>query len=297
MARAQADETRSGEQGNGRLNSFDVQYRRLVERIMTTGAEEVNARTGHAVRALPGMTLEIEDSAADFPLLTLRKIPLRTFIAEQIWFLTGERVATDVLTQNTHIWDDFTNLNGVIGTAYGYRWRRHFHRDQIAELVELLERDPSSRQGVVIAWDPSMDGLAGGVQRKNVPCPFAFTVNIIAGRLNLHNIVRSNDVLLGLPHDVAGFALLQHMLAGRLGVRPGKYTHSISHAHIYDVHYDAAEVLVSRVPAHPPIPLATPPDAYERALAGDVALVKEIEAALAAHYAPQPALPKLQIVL
>jgi thymidylate synthase len=297
MSAVHTDGTRPADQGSAPLNTFDAQYRHLVERIMRDGVEEVNARTQHAVRALPGVTVEIEDVAGDFPLLTLRKIPLRTFIAEQIWFLTGERVATDVLSQNTHIWDDFTNLNGVIGTAYGYRWRRHFHRDQIAELVELFERDPSSRQGVVIAWDPSMDGLAGGVQRKNVPCPFAFTVNIIGSRLNLHNIVRSNDVLLGMPHDVAGFALLQHILAKRLGVRPGKYTHSISHAHIYDIHYDAARTLAERVPAHPPIALDIPDDAYERALGGDVALVAQIEGALARQYHPQPALPKLRIVL
>jgi thymidylate synthase len=297
MTSLHADESRPARQGSAPLSSFDQQYHHLVKRIMSDGIEEVNARTGHAVRALPGMTIEIDDAAADFPLLTLRKIPLRTFIAEQVWFLTGERVATDVLTQNTHIWDDFTNLDGVIGTAYGFRWRRHFHRDQVAELVEMLERDPSSRQGVVVAWDPSMDGLAGGVQRKNVPCPFAFTVNIIGGRLNLHNLVRSNDVLLGLPHDVAGFCLLQHILARRLGVRPGKYTHSISHAHIYDIHYEAAHELLRRAPSHPPIALEVPASAYERALAGDVTLVKEIEQALAAQYHPQPALPKLPIVL
>jgi thymidylate synthase len=279
------------------MGSFDEQYLRMVERILTQGVEERNQRTDHVIRALPGLTLEIADVAADFPLLTLRKIPIKTFIAEQVWFLTGERIATNFLTQFTKIWDDFTNINGIVGAAYGYRWRHHFHRDQIEDLIHLLENDPSSRHGVVLAWDPATDGLASGIKRKNVPCPFAFTVNIIGGQLNLHNMVRSNDVMLGLPHDVAGFCLLQHIVAARLRVQPGKYTHSISHAHIYDVHFDAAQTLIGRTPNHPAIVLRVPADAYERAQAGDAHIVYELQDQLAAQYAPQPPLPKMQIVL
>ena len=157
------------------MGSLDEQYLGLLKQLMHEGVEEMNARTQHTIRALPGVTIEIADTNTDFPLLTLRKIPTRVFIAEQIWFLTGERLADNFLTQFTHIWDEFTNVNGIVSTAYGYRWRKHFHRDQIEELVHLLERDPSSRQGVVIAWDPAADGLTSGINRKNVPCPFAFT--------------------------------------------------------------------------------------------------------------------------
>jgi thymidylate synthase len=279
------------------MSSLDEQYLGLLKHLMREGVEEVNARTQHMIRALPGVTIEMGDTSRDFPLLTLRKIPTRVFIAEQIWFLTGERIAENFLTQFTHIWDEFTNVNGVVTTAYGYRWRKHFHRDQLAELVQMLERDPSSRQGVVIAWDPAADGLTSGISRKNVPCPFAFTVNIIGGKLNLHNMVRSQDVLLGMPHDIAGFCLLQHILAARLKVQPGKYTHSISHAHIYDVHYEAAETLLGRRPGHAPIVLHVPADAYERGSAGDAQLVHELESQFAAQYHPQPALPKLRVVL
>jgi thymidylate synthase len=279
------------------MTSLDEQYLALLKQLMREGVEELNARTQHTIRALPGVTIEIADTSRDFPLLTLRKIPTRVFIAEQIWFLTGERLAENFLTQFTHIWDEFTNPNGIVTTAYGYRWRKHFHRDQLEELVRLLEQDPSSRQGVVIAWDAASDGLSSGINRKNVPCPFAFTVNIIGGKLNLHNIVRSQDVLLGMPHDIAGFALLQHILAARLKVQPGKYTHSISHAHIYDAHYEAAETLLGRQPDHEPMVLHVPADAYERGLAGDAQLVYELEDQFAAQYHPQPALPRLKIVL
>ena len=100
-----------------------------------------------------------------------------------------------------------------MASAYGYRWRTHFGRDQIGELIELLETDPTSRHGVILMWDPSDDGLAQGTKKKNIPCPYTFTVQIIGGRLHLHLILRSNDMMLGNPHDVSGFAILLHFLA------------------------------------------------------------------------------------
>jgi thymidylate synthase len=276
------------------MTQFDRAYRELLRRILTEGYEERNARTGHVVRALPGQMLTVE---AGFPLLTLRRIPIRMFVAEQVWFLTGSRRPDETLRQFTKIWDEFTNLNGVIPTAYGYRWRRHFGRDQIAELVALLERDPSSRQAVVVAWDPAADGLDSKTLRKNVPCPYSFTANILGGALHLHCIVRSNDMILGCPADAAGFALLQRILAARLGVQVGTYTQSISNAHIYDIHFEAARTLLERDHEHPEIALDLERDALERAERGDVTLVEEIEARLAAQYAPLPPIPGLKIVL
>jgi thymidylate synthase len=130
--------------GEDAMTEFDRVYRELIRRVMAEGYEERNERTGHSVRALPGMTLEVSQG---FPLLTLRRIPVRMFVAEQVWFLTGSRRPDESLRQFTKIWDEFTNLDGVVPTAYGYRWRQHFTRDQIAGLVALLERDPSSRHG------------------------------------------------------------------------------------------------------------------------------------------------------
>jgi thymidylate synthase len=186
--------------------------------------------------------------------------------------------------------------SGVVTVAYGYRWRKHFGRDQLGLLVDLLKKDPSSRHGVVITWDPAGDGL-GGTQKKNVPCPYTFTVNIIGGKLHLHNIVRSNDMVLGFPSDVAGFALLQCILAQKLGVSPGVYSHSISNAHVWDNQYEAASELIGRTHAHDPIRVVLPKNTYDRAEKKDKRLVEEIGGPLAAQYNPLPPVSGLQIVL
>jgi thymidylate synthase len=208
----------------------------------------------------------------------------------------GDRRPSDFLEKYTKIWDDFTNPGGVVTAAYGYRWRSHFGRDQLGKLVDLLEKDPSSRHGVVVAWDPSSDGL-GGISKKNVPCPYTFTVNIIGGRLHLHNMIRSNDVVLGLPHDAAGFSLLLAFLAQRLGVLPGIYTHSISNAHVYDVHYDAVKELIKRDNDHKKVVLSLPEKSFSRAEKADEALVDEIVESLSSQYSPMPAIKGLNIVV
>lgn len=218
------------------------------------------------------------------------------FVAEQVWFLSGARKPDDFLRHFTKIWDIFTNPNDVVTAAYGYRWRKHFGRDQIALLIKLLERDPSSRHGVVMMWDAREDGL-GGTKKANVPCPYTFTVNIIGDRLHLHLIVRSNDVILGLPSDVAGFALLQCILAQRLGVKPGVYSHSISNAHIYENHYVGAKELIKRKNNHKKITLSLPKRSFERAEKKDVKLVEEIVEDLSSQYHPMEAISGLKIVL
>lgn len=278
------------------MTSFDTQYQKILKQILEDGIEEVNERTKHKVKSLPGKTIEIypEDG---FPLLTLRKIPIKIFVAEQIWFLTGSRRPTEFLNKYTKIWDDFTNIDGVVSTAYGYRWRHHFGRDQILLLIKLLEKESSSRHGVIITWDPGNDGLSPTFKKANIPCPYTFTVNIIGGKLHLHNIVRSNDMMLGCPHDVAGFALLQRILAARLGVKVGKYTHSISNAHIYDIHYQAARELIKRKNNHPPIKLKADKDWFDRAVVGDESLVEEIVNIINSQYNPMEQVKGLQIVI
>jgi thymidylate synthase len=278
------------------MNKFDTIYKNLIKDILENGIEETNHRTGHKTKAIPGLTFSIDIENDGFPLLTLRKIPLKMFIAEQIWFISGGRKPEEFLRDFTKIWDEFTNPGDVVTVAYGYRWRKHFGRDQLGLLIKLLEKDPSSRHGVVITWDPAGDGL-GGANKKNVPCPYTFTVNIIGGKLNLHNIVRSNDTILGTPADVAGFALLQCMLAERLGVKPGIYTHSISNAHIYDIHYDTANEIISRNNEHTKIDLNIPKDAFARAEKRDKMLVEEIFSDIMKQYTPMEAIKGIKIVL
>jgi thymidylate synthase len=218
------------------------------------------------------------------------------FIAEQMWFISGARKPEDFLRNYTRVWDDFTNPGDVVTVAYGYRWRKHFGRDQLKLLVDLLSKESSSRQGVIITWDPSQDGLSLE-KKKNVPCPYTFTVNIVGNRLHLHNILRSNDVMLGTIADVAGFALLQYMLAQKLGVKPGIYSHSISNAHIYDIHYDGAKELMNRKNNHDKIVLQLPENAFDRAEAKDPALLDEIFENLSKQYNPMDPIKGLKIVL
>jgi thymidylate synthase len=278
------------------MTPFDTIYQNLLKDIMKRGIAEKNARTGHETKALPGLTFSMDIAKEGFPLLTLREIPIQLFVAEQAWFISGSRKPADFLRQFTKIWDIFTNPGDVVTVAYGYRWRKHFGRDQLKLLVSLLKKDPSSRHGVIVTWDPSADGL-GGVTKKNVPCPYTFTVNIIGGKLHLHNVVRSNDMILGFPHDVAGFALLQCILAQELGVTPGIYTHTISNAHIYDIHYPTAKEIISRKNAHKKITLTLPPKSFSRAEKKDIALVKEITTSFKKQYKPAPAIKGLKIVL
>lgn len=278
------------------MNRFDEMYQTMLKRLVKEGVREVNKRTGHEVAAIPGMHFSHDIEKEGFPLLTLRKIPVKMFVAEQIWFVSGARKPEDFLRSFTKIWDSFTNPADVVTVAYGYRWRKHFGRDQLGLLMKHLKDDPTSRHGVVITWDPAGDGL-GVTSRKNVPCPFSFTVNIIGGRLNLHNIVRSNDMVLGFPSDVAGFALLQLMLAQKLGVKPGIYSHSISNAHLYDNQYDAANEMLKRKNSHKPISIELPKNAYDRAEKKDIKLVEQIVSSFSSQYVPQDAIKGLQIVL
>lgn len=275
---------------------FDTLYQEMLSRIMTEGTREMSERTGHETIAIPGMHFSIDIEKDGFPLLTLRKIPVKMFVAEQVWFIAGTRKPADFLREYTKIWDSFTNPADVVTVAYGYRWRKHFGRDQLGALIDLLKREPSSRHGVIVTWDPAHDGLSL-FKKKNIPCPYSFTVNIIGGRLHLHNIVRSNDMVLGFPSDVAGFALLQIILAQKLGVRPGVYSHSISNAHVYDNQYEAVKELISRDDTHPAINVTLPKNAFDRAEKKDRKLTDEMIKNIADQYRPQPAITGLQVVL
>lgn len=276
------------------MTQFDQQYRDAILKIMNTGYEELNARTGHSTKSLPGINFELDFG---FPLLTLRKIPIKLFVAEQCWYILGSQRPDEFLQNFTHIWDEFTETDGTVAAAYGYRWRHHFGRDQLKDLVDHLLNNPSSRHGVVVTWDPSDDGLGSGTSKKNVPCPYTFTVNIIGNKLHMHNIVRSNDMMLGCPHDVAGFALLNCILAAKLGVKPGKYTHSISNAHIYDIHYQHAWEMTERTNNHGPVYFDAQPDYFDRADRGDITLVDEIVKKFENQYQPLPAMKGMKIVL
>lgn len=277
------------------MTRFDQLYQETLRRIYQEGSDVFSDRTGYHTKAIAGVNYELYPAQA-FPLLTLRKIPLTLFCAEVVWMITGEKHA-GFLQQFTKAWEPFLEEDGTMETAYGYRWRHHFGRDQLLDLVAHLHEEPTSRQGVVMMWDPSSDGLSRE-KKKNVPCPFCFTVNVIDEALNLHLIIRSNDMILGNPHDTAGFALLQAMLAQEFGCRVGKLTVSISHAHIYDNHFSQTEELLDRKDhVHEEVLCTLPERAFERALKADVDLVHELIDMFKEQYQPLPALKKMQIAL
>jgi thymidylate synthase len=276
------------------MNQFDTQYRAAVQRIMNEGFNEYNERTGHTCKVIPGLTFELDQG---FPLLTLRKIPLKIFIAEQIWFIMGSKNPEDFVNKFTKIWKDFTEDDGTVAAAYGNRWRHAFGRDQLGLLVDHLQKQPGSRHGVIITWDPREDGLGNPQSKKNVPCPFTWTANIIGNKLHIHNVVRSNDIMLGCPHDVAGFYLLLCILAAKLGVKPGKLTHTISNAHIYDTHYKQAWELIERKNDHPPIYFEAQHDYFDRAEGADESLVDEILEIFKKQYNPLSQISGMEIVL
>ncbi len=281
------------------MTTFDIIYKNLIKKIMEDGIEELNERTGHKIKILPGLTFQTDIGKDGFPVLTLRKNPIRSPIAEQVWFITGDK-DTEFLRKYTKMWDEFIEEDGTITSAYGYRWRHHFKRDQLDQLIKHLTEEPHSRQGVVITWDPSDDGLYGkglkATYKKNAPCPFAFTVNIIGGRLHLHNIIRSNDMMLGCPFDTFGFSLLMCTLAQKLGVKPGIYTHTISNAHIYDTHYEGAIELIKRENDHPNIYPILPNNIYDRAEKKDETLVDEIFQSFKPFYNPSEPIEGLDII-
>ncbi len=278
------------------MTKFDEIYQDIIRKIMTEGIEELNVRTGKKTKALPGVSFSIDLEQDGLPVLTLRKNPLKSPIAETLWFISGSKKPADFVQKFTKMWDPFIESDGTLAAAYGWRWRHAFGRDQLDSLVRLLTEDSSSRHGVVVTWDPREDGY-GGIPKKNVPCPYTFTVNIIGGRLHLHNILRSEDMILGGPFDTFGFSLLACILAQKLGVRPVIYTHAISNAHIYENHYDGANEIISRTNNHEKIVLALPENVYDRAEKFDESLVPEILEPLMAQYHPLAPIENLTIAL
>lgn len=276
------------------MHQFDIQYKEALRKIMNEGFEEYNERTGHKTMVLPGVTFEIDKT---FPLLTLRKIPIRIFVAEQIWFIMGCDDPDIFLNKYTKIWEDFREADGKIASAYGNRMRKHFGRDQLKDLIEHLTKEKGSRHGVVVFWDPADDGLGTGTKKKNVPCPYTFTANVIDNKLHFHLIIRSNDMILGCPHDMAGFSLMQAILAAKIGCATGKMTYSISNAHIYDVHYEQAREIIERENDHSSIIFEAQKDYFDRAEKGDDTLFEEIVEKLTSQYKPLPPIKGMELVL
>jgi thymidylate synthase len=274
---------------------YDQKYQDLLKNILDNGYDLFDELHQTKMRALPGINMQIDLEKDGFPLLALRKTPIKSFIAEQIWFLMGEKNPKKFLEDYTKIWSNFVEEDGEIASAYGYRWRKHFGRDQIGDAIKLLQKNKYSRHAVIIAWDPSDDGLGSGTVKKNVPCPYTFTLNILGGKLHLHNIIRSQDALLGHPTDTAGFAFLLMILAQKLNVKPGKLTISMSNVHLYDNQIEIAKELLKRNANTNKISFNLPENSFDRAEIGDKSLFEEVFNLIKDQYNPNESIGKVKI--
>jgi len=222
------------------------QYLALMKQIIDEGVEQMD-RTGTGTRSLFGAQLRF-DLAEGFPLLTTKKLHLRSIIVELLWFLRGDTNVRWLQERRVNIWNEWADESGELGPVYGKQWRdweaadgRHI--DQIAGLVALIRRDPASRRQIVTAWNP------GELERMALaPCHCLFQTQVAAGRLNLQLYQRSGDFFLGVPFNIASYALLTHMLARECGLEPGVFVWTGGDVHLYANHLDQARLQLSREP-------------------------------------------------
>ncbi|MEO6301058.1 MAG: thymidylate synthase [Paracoccaceae bacterium] len=221
-------------------------YLDLMQRILDEGVEQQD-RTGTGTRSLFGAQLRF-DLAKGFPLLTTKKLHLRSIIVELLWFLRGDTNVRWLQERKVNIWNEWADDSGDLGPVYGKQWRdweapdgRHI--DQIKELVALIKRDPASRRQIVSAWNPGeLDKMA------LAPCHCLFQTQVAAGRLNLQLYQRSADFFLGVPFNIASYALLTHMLARECGLQPGVFVWTGGDVHLYSNHLDQAATQLARDP-------------------------------------------------
>lgn len=224
---------------------YNFHYHALLQDILN--AEEIgNQRTGTKIKAIPNRVIGYSIGST-LPLINSRKMFPVTAFAELCWTLSGVK-ELDWLQQHTKMWNDFANDKNQVEAAYGFRWRHMFGRDQLLTAIEALKKDPSDRQIFISAWDNSKDGL-GNRWTSNVPCPTCFSINIINNRVNLTLFLRSSDTIVGLPYDMLMYSLLLLVVTNELNqtyhtLQTGNICAILSHAHIYEAHYDIAENLI-----------------------------------------------------
>ncbi len=222
-------------------------YLDLLHHILKHGEDRPD-RTGTGVRGVFGYQMRF-DLAQGFPLLTTKKLHVRSIVYELLWFLRGETNVAFLREHGVTIWDEWADEHGDLGPIYGRQWRAFPTReggtvDQIAQVVEALRTDPFSRRHVVTAWNP------GDLPRMALPpchCLFQFHVSQDR-RLSCQLYQRSADVFLGVPFNIASYALLTHMVAHVLDLRPGWFVHTFGDAHLYRNHFDQARLQLTRTP-------------------------------------------------
>jgi len=221
-------------------------YLDLLRRVLDEGVRKSD-RTGTGTLSVFGHQMRF-DLAEGFPLVTTKKLHLRSIVHELLWFLKGDTNVRYLRENKVSIWDEWADENGDLGPVYGKQWRAWEGADgrtvdQIAWVVDEIRRNPDSRRLVVSAWNPAeIDRMA------LAPCHCLFQFHVADGRLSCQLYQRSADVFLGVPFNIASYALLTHMMAQVTGLAPGDFVHSFGDAHLYLNHLDQAREQLARAP-------------------------------------------------
>lgn len=229
------------------------QYLDLMRRVLDTGTDKSD-RTGTGTRSVFGhqMRFNLQDG---FPLLTTKKLHLRSIIHELLWFLRGDTNIRYLHDNQVTIWDEWADENGELGPVYGYQWRSWpapdgRHIDQIANVIEQIKTKPDSRRLIVSAWNPALvDEMA------LPPCHALFQFYVADGKLSCQLYQRSADIFLGVPFNIASYALLTMMAAQVCGLQAGEFVHTLGDAHLYRNHFEQAKLQLTREPR--PLPKMT----------------------------------------
>ena len=221
-------------------------YLELLSRILDHGVERGD-RTGTGTRSLFGAQLRY-DLAAGFPLVTTKKVHLKSIIHELLWFLQGSTNIAYLKENGVRIWDEWADENGNLGPVYGYQWRNWpkpdgTHIDQITQVVEMIRNNPDSRRLIVSAWN-----VADVDKMKLPPCHAFFQFYVADGKLSCQLYQRSADIFLGVPFNIASYALLTMMIAQVCGLKLGDFVHTLGDAHIYSNHFEQVNEQLTRQP-------------------------------------------------
>jgi thymidylate synthase len=220
------------------------QYLDLLQHVLDNGTQKSD-RTGTGTISVFGHQMRF-DLSKGFPLLTTKKVHLKSIIHELLWFLKGETNIAYLKQNGVSIWDEWADANGDLGPIYGYQWRSWpaadgRHVDQISEVIEALKHNPDSRRIIVSAWN------VGEIQNMKLPPSHAFFQFYVAdGKLSCQLYQRSADIFLGVPFNIASYALLTLMMAQATGLKPGDFVHTLGDAHIYLNHMDQVKLQLSR---------------------------------------------------
>jgi thymidylate synthase len=220
------------------------QYHDLLERILSDGAEK-HDRTGTGTLSIFGHQMRF-NLAAGFPMLTTKKLPLKSIVHELLWFLAGDTNIKYLKDHGVSIWDEWADANGDLGPVYGSQWRSWpapdgRSIDQISNVIDMIRRNPDSRRLIVSAWNPAdVDKMA------LPPCHCLFQFYVAGGKLSCQLYQRSADVFLGVPFNIASYALLTMMVAQVTGLKPGDFVHSLGDAHLYSNHLEQARLQLTR---------------------------------------------------